>query len=105
MLHNVVKISAAQQRESVTRIHMSSPSGPHVQGRKRDRHREWTGGHSGGRGGWDALGGEVSHIYTVLCSLAQSRPTLFDPTDCGPPGSSVHGISQAGIAVWVAISR
>ena len=22
----------------------------------------------------------------------QSRPTLCDATDCGPPGSSVHGI-------------
>ena len=24
--------------------------------------------------------------------------------DCGPPGSSVHGISRAGILEWVAIS-
>ena len=28
---------------------------------------------------------------------------LFDPLDCSPPGSSVHGISQAGILEWVAI--
>ena len=28
---------------------------------------------------------------------AQSFPTLCDPMDCNPPGSSVHGISQAGI--------
>ena len=27
-----------------------------------------------------------------------------DPMDCGPPGSSVHGISQARILEWVAIS-
>ena len=27
-----------------------------------------------------------------------------DPVDCGPPGSSVHGISQARILKWVAIS-
>ena len=27
-----------------------------------------------------------------------------DPTDCSPPGSSVHGISQTGILEWVAIS-
>ena len=26
------------------------------------------------------------------------------PMDCGPPGSSVHGISQASILEWVAIS-
>ena len=31
-------------------------------------------------------------------------PTLCDPTDCSPPGSSVYGISQAGILWWLAIS-
>ena len=25
-----------------------------------------------------------------------------DPLDCSPPGSSVHGISQASLLVWVA---
>ena len=30
--------------------------------------------------------------------------TLCDPVDCSPPGSSVHGILQAGILEWVAIS-
>ena len=34
----------------------------------------------------------------------QSCPTLCDPMDCSPPGSSVHGILQARIAEWVAIS-
>ena len=29
----------------------------------------------------------------VLCLVAQSCPTLCDPTDCDPPGSSVHGHS------------
>ena len=29
--------------------------------------------------------------------------TLCDPMDCSPPGSSVHGILQAGIVEWVAI--
>ena len=29
---------------------------------------------------------------------------FFDPMDCGPPGSSVHGISQARILDWTAIS-
>ena len=28
--------------------------------------------------------------------------TLFNPTDCSPPGSSVHGILQARILEWVA---
>ena len=35
---------------------------------------------------------------------AQSCPTLCYPMDCSPPGSSVHGISQARILEWVAIS-
>ena len=30
-----------------------------------------------------------------VCSPAQSCPTLHGPTDCSPPGSSVHGILQA----------
>ena len=29
--------------------------------------------------------------------VAQSCLTLRDPTDCSPPGSSVHGIFQAGV--------
>ena len=33
-----------------------------------------------------------------------SRPTLWDPMDCSLPGSSVHGIFQAIILEWVAIS-
>ena len=36
--------------------------------------------------------------------VAQSCPTLCDPVDCSPPGSSVHGILQARILEWVAIS-
>ena len=36
--------------------------------------------------------------------VAQSCPTLCDPVDCSPPGSSVHRILQAGILEWVAIS-
>ena len=33
----------------------------------------------------------------------QSYPTLHNPLDCSPPGSSVHGIFQARILEWVAI--
>ena len=29
--------------------------------------------------------------------VAQLCPTLFDPKDCSPPGSSIHGIFQARI--------
>ena len=34
--------------------------------------------------------------------IAQSCPTCCDPVDGSPPGSSVHGILQAGILEWVA---
>ena len=36
--------------------------------------------------------------------VAQSCPTLFDPMYCSLPGSSVHGILQARIPEWIAIS-
>ena len=35
--------------------------------------------------------------------VAQSCPTLCDPMDCSPPGSSVRGIFQAKILEWVAV--
>ena len=41
----------------------------------------------------------------MVCEVlvAQLCPTLCDPMDCSPPGSSVHGILQARILEWVAI--
>ena len=36
--------------------------------------------------------------------VAQSCPTLGDPVDCSPPGSSVHGIFQARVLEWGAIA-
>ena len=47
--------------------------------------------------------GQPLHQRTV-CSAAQSCPTLCDPIDCSPPGSSVQGISQARKLEWVAFS-
>ena len=41
--------------------------------------------------------------YWKSASVSQSCPTLFDPKDCRPPGSSVHEILQARILEWVAI--
>ena len=35
--------------------------------------------------------------------VAQSCPTLSDPMDHSPPGSSVHGIFQARVLEWGAI--
>ena len=39
-----------------------------------------------------------------MCSVGQSYLTLCNPMDCSPPGSSVHGISQAKVLECVAIS-
>ena len=38
-------------------------------------------------------------VYVCVC---QWRSTLSNPTDCSLPGSSVHGILQAGILEWIA---
>ena len=40
----------------------------------------------------------------VLVLVTQLCLTLWDPMDCNPPGSSIHGIFQAKILEWVAIS-
>ena len=37
----------------------------------------------------------------VLCLVAQLCPTLYDPMDWSPPGSSVKEILQARIPEWV----
>ena len=36
--------------------------------------------------------------------VTQSCPTLSDPMDCSPPGSSIHGIFQARVLEWGAIA-
>ena len=45
---------------------------------------------------WDTL---IGH-----CLVPKSCPTFCDAMVCSPPGSSVHGISQARILKWIAIS-
>ena len=42
-------------------------------------------------------------LASCSCLVTQSCPTLGDPTDCSPPGSSVHWILQARILEWVAV--
>ena len=43
-------------------------------------------------------------LRPCVCVRAQSHTTLCDPIDYSLPGSSVHGILQARILQWVAIS-
>ncbi|XDA79460.1 hypothetical protein R6Z07F_009474 [Ovis aries] len=54
------------------------------------------------------IGGKLFHnvllLVCVLCSVTQSCPTLCGSMDCSPIGSSTHGIFQARILEWVAIS-
>ena len=45
------------------------------------------------------------HFPSLLAYACQSCLTLGNPMDCSLPGSSVHGIHQARILEWVAISH
>ena len=42
--------------------------------------------------------------YKMFAKSLQSCPTLYDPIDGSPPGSSVPGILQARILEWGAIA-
>ena len=62
---------------------------------------------------WDSLGKNtgVGCHFLLQCievksesEVAQSCLTLCDPTDCSPPGSSIHGIFQARVLEWGAIA-
>ena len=54
--------------------------------------------------GWAGLGSHQGSLVSAGCVRALSLPTLGDPTDCSPPGASVHGIFQARVLEWVLIS-
>ena len=45
----------------------------------------------------------VSKILLLLLFGCSVVSTLCEPLDCSPPGSPVHGISQARMLEWVAI--
>ena len=62
---------------------------------------------------WDSPGKNtgVGGHFLLQCmkvksesEVAQSCPTLSDPMDCSPPGSSAHGIFQARVLEWGAIA-
>ena len=56
------------------------------------------------RAGYTVVNLANRHIPAKWSEVAQSWPTLCDPTDCSLPGSSVHGIFQARVLEWIAIS-
>ena len=47
---------------------------------------------------------EAYYTMCVKCEVTQSCLTLCDPIDCSLPGSSLHGVLQARVLEWVAIS-
>ena len=51
----------------------------------------------------DAASKQRGHQH-CCCLVTKSCLILCNPVDSSPPGSSVHGISQARIVEWVAIS-
>ena len=62
---------------------------------------------------WDSPGKNtgVGFHFLLQCmkvkserEVAQPCPTLCDPMDCSPPGSSAHGIFQARVLEWGAIA-
>ena len=66
------------------------------------RHRKQTYGYQRGKmAGTDKLKTRVTECMVLVAELCM---TLYDPMDCSPPGFSVHGILQARILEWVAIS-
>ena len=80
---------------------MSDSVGPHRRQPTRLRHP------------WDSPGKNtgVGCHFLLQCmkvksqsEVARSCPTLRDPMDCSPPGSSVHGIFQARVLEWGAIA-
>ena len=44
------------------------------------------------------------YVYFYMCTSVCAQSTSCDPVYCNPPVSSVHGIFQARILKWVAIS-
>ena len=46
----------------------------------------------------------IQNAAAAAAKSLQSCPTLCDPIDGSPPGSTVPGILQARTLVWVAIS-
>ena len=57
----------------------------------------------------DFVGKVMSLLFNMLSAAAAAKslqlcPTLCDPMDCSPPGSSVHGIFQARALDWGAIA-
>ena len=81
-----------------------SPPGSSVHGDSPGKNLEWVAMPSsrGSSSPRDKPNSLVSPALAVLCLVAKLCPTLCDPMDCSPLGSSVHRDFQARILEWVA---
>ena len=52
----------------------------------------------------EECGSQIEEESESESEVAQSCPTLRDPMDCSPPGSSIHRIFQARVLEWGAIA-
>ena len=73
--------------------------------------KDWLERWQSDKGGQHSFGHIADIMVTILEKkgggsglVMRSCLTLCDPMGCSPPGSSCHGIFQAGILKWVAIS-
>ena len=81
-------------------------SPPVTEGTGRETHSRWPAGKENIQAVnclWGPWGKELP-IWPESERVVQSCPILWDPTDCSPPGSSVHRIFRARTLEWVAIS-
>ena len=46
----------------------------------------------------------MPYMHPFLSTLHGGRVNSYDPMDCSPPGSYVHGIFQARVLEWGAIA-
>ena len=89
--------------DSLSRVrlkcHWASLSGTDTSGLEKEAQgclsAQWT---------WGGPGGSQQQARLLPPLSLQSCPTLCDPMDSSPPGSTVHGILQARILEWAAIS-
>ena len=75
-------------------LHLTSPSASTI------AHPVKYSTHSSRRDTWIPV---LSHTVLCCAKSLQSCLTLFNPVECSPPGSSVHGILQARVLEWVAM--
>ena len=53
--------------------------------------------------GWIKVTQNICPLYKKFAFI-NKKPKFYNPVNCSPPGSSVHGIARERIPEWVAIS-